>query len=294
MDNVLLPAADALDKANSDVLERTYKSEHFRASASRFFIVLLSLATLGSLAVTQTMLSQRMHRTLNPALLVATLVVAVLALFSVQAISRSHDELGVAKANVFASIHLLWQARASAYAARTDESRLLLDSARAAEHGDTFTATADAVAFSSADLSEPQLIAALREGRHVDGFRGYLADELDNTSVRGERDAALATFAAWRRYVNVDPEVRRLERSGQHRRAIDLCTGSAPGQSEWAFAQFDQALGRTLSMDQAAFDAAVNEGGSALGSLELESSVAAALAGCLVLLGFAPRIREYR
>ena len=294
MDTVLLPAADALDKANNDVLERTYRSEDFRSSGSRLFIILMMVITLGALGLAQTILSQRMHRTFNPLLLTATLLVLLATLFALHDLSKSHQSLRVAKEDAFTSIHALWRARATAYAANTDESRYLLDATHAADHQNSFLANAGALARQPAELDPAQLQAALREGHHVDGFSGYLADELNNVTFTGEREAALETLTAWQRYLAVDAQIRQLERTGQHKKAIELCIGSNPGQSDWAFQQFDEALGRTLAINQTAFDDAVSQGVSALRGLELETGVAALLVALLVVAGFAPRIREYQ
>ena len=292
-DRSLLPAADDLDRANDAVLETTYRSESFWSAGSRFFILVAALALLFTLAVAQVMMSQRMHRTLNLPLLAATLLLAVVALRGISAVSSSHRDLKRAKEDAFTSIRALWRARATAYAANSEESRYLLDPAHAAAEERSFLGHAAALATEPADLSPEQLIAAEREGHRVDGFTGYLADELNNVTFHGEREAALETVAAWERYRALDGEIRRLEHAGQHARAVELCIGTQPGESDWAFARFDRALGRTLAINQGAFDAAVEDGFGDLRNLELLAGVAALVAAGLVLWGFAPRIREY-
>src|SRR5579875_2272626 len=246
MDTTLLPAADALDGANTDVLEQTYRSESLRSTETRLTIVCTGAALLFVLVWVQMMLSQRMHRTFNPPLLVATLLAGVTAFHAVQALAASHHQLKVAKEDAFSSIHALWRARATAYQANSEESRYLLDTAHAADHQDAFGREASALATLPPGLSPVEVVSALREGRRVDGFSGYLADELNNITFPGERDAAIDVLSAWQGYVGIDGQIRRLQRTNQARQALELCTGTAPGQSDWAFAQFDSALDRAL------------------------------------------------
>ncbi len=294
LDTVLLPAAEALDRGNDDLLERTYRAGTFRSSGTRFLIVFAGLILLGVLASAQTMLSQRMHRTFNLPLLAATFAVCAVSLFAVRAVSRSHEGLREAKEDAFATVHALWRARAAAYAANSEESRSLLDPAHAAEHQGRLRSDTDAVANLPAGLSPEQLLAAIREQRHIDGFSGYLADEVSHATFAGEREAAWKTMDTWQRYAALTAQVRLLERAGQHRKALELCTGTGEGQAGRAFQDFDEALGQALAIDQSAFDAATNRAGWALSGLEAETAFAAGIIAVLVVAGFAPRIREYQ
>ncbi len=294
MDGTLLPAADALDKANNDVLERTYETQSFRSSGSRLTIFVIGALLLLTLAVMQITLSQRMHRTFNPLLLAATLVVIVVAAHAVSAVSGSHNDLKVAKDDAFTSIHALWRARATAYQANGEESRSLLDAAHAAEHEAAFQGEANALFASSGRLTDAELLDALRVRTELAGLSGYLGDELQNVTFSGERDAALDTLAGWQRYLVIDRNLRKLEHAGQRKAAVELCTGAAPGQSDWAFAQFDAALDRTLAINQRAFDEAVSHGIGALGNLEPLAGGCGVLVAVLVFFGLAPRIREYQ
>jgi hypothetical protein len=142
----------------------------------------------------------------------------------------------------------------------------------------------------------------------VSGFTGYLADELNNITFPGEREAAVKTLAAFASYLSVDAEIRRLENSGpeHHQDAVNLCVGSAAGQSHWAFAQFDSALGETLRINQEQFDRAVKAGLSSVGTLngrvtiweiahtmEFKAFAWAVVIAALIAAGLAPRIKEY-
>jgi hypothetical protein len=121
MDGVLLPAADALDQANNQVLEHTYESQSSRSVAARVFVLIAGVLALLALAAVQLLLSDRMHRTFNPALLCATLFTLVLTVYAWQAMERERHQLKVAKEDAFTSIHALWRARAIAYQANGDQ-----------------------------------------------------------------------------------------------------------------------------------------------------------------------------
>jgi len=202
-------------------------------------------------------------------------------------------QLKVADEDAFNSIHALWQARAIAYQANGDESRYLLDPAHAQQHEQAFLAKSALLAALPTDRSRDQVLADLRRGTRVYDFTGLLADELNNITFPGERQAATQSLANWEAYLDLDAKIRQLARAGQSRQAVELCLGTAPGQSDWAFDQFDQALLATLSINRKIFDTSVEKGLSPLRDLEIATSIAAALIALCVWLGLAPRLREY-
>jgi len=234
-----------------------------------------------------------MKRTFNPLLLAATLITLGLTAYSLEAMGGSEHQLKVAREDAFASIDALWKARAIAYEVKSDESRFLLDPSRAADPQRSFSTQAALVARAPEGMAPEQLLTSVRAGGHVDGFSGYLADELNNITFPGEQEAAIHTLANWEQYLEVDSRIRQIESAGQHPQAVSLSLGTAPGQAVWAFNQFDQALATTLDINQHAFDASVSQGLSALSGLEIASSIMIAFTAALVILGLAPRIREY-
>jgi hypothetical protein len=192
-----------------------------------------------------------------------------------------------------------------AYSANGAESRSLLDPAHAGEYDPEFAARSNALARIPPPLSVPGVVAAAAKGSATPGFTGFLADELNNITFDGEREAAVQTLKAWESYMAIDAQIRTLERASTleppnsperarlHLLAVELCIGTAPGQSNWAFEQFDRALQSTLDINKNAFDAAVAEGFLALRNMEYKAAGAAALIAILIALGLGPRIREY-
>jgi hypothetical protein len=294
MDGTVLPAADDLDKANNDVLEQTYKDEALHSFGARAFLALSGLLMLLALIATQLYLSQRTRRTLNPLLLLASLLTLWLTVYAFASMGREEHDLKVANEDAFTSVHALWRARATAFSANGNESRYLLDPTDAGEYQNDFVAEANALAHIPQGTPPGQVEDAAARGALTPGFTGYLADELNNITFPGEREAAVKTLVAFERYLAIDAQIRQLERSGQHQRAIELCVGTSEGQSDWAFEQFDNALVATLEINQRAFDSAVNEGLAAVSNLEIKAVITAVLIAGLAFLGLAPRIREYQ
>jgi hypothetical protein len=148
------------------------------------------------------------------------------------------------------------------------ESMLALWQARSlayAANGDQSRALLDAP-----DASMHQKAFVEKDGR----IRDAIARELNNITFPDEREPAEETQA---RYL----EYRKLEQAGQHKAA------SA------AFAQFDEVLGKTLKVNQDAFDSAVHQGFEDVANFELAASLTTAAICALVWLGLRPRLREY-
>lgn len=293
MDRTLLPAADALDAANNNESEKTYEGKSADSLLARWLVGFAGLLALGALGWTQLYITRLTRRMINPLLLAATFVTLAVTGFALLAMSSEQRHLKVAKEDSFASLHALWRARAVSYQANSDESRYLLDPAHAGEDQAAFFAKSDSLVRLPASVDLHSLLAREANGVKVEGFSGYLADELNNITFPGEREAAVTSLATWERYLAIDAAMRKLERDGQHAQAVALCLGASEGQSDWAFEQFDKALLATLDINQAAFDDAVAKGFAALNLLEIEAAVAAAAAAVLVFMGCAARIREY-
>ena len=294
VDRSLLPAADDLDRANLTQLDGAYRRESVASGAVRALLVLLGLATFVAFLATQVFLSRRTQRTFNVPLGAASLLVLALTLASLSYLSDAQLDLRTAKGDAFTSIHALWRARALAFETAGDQSRFLLEPARAAVNEAAFREHAAALAQLPPGTPSASLLAAEDAGLPVSGFTGYLADELDNITFPGEREAALRTLADWERYMDIDTEVRRLERSGKHKEAVELSTQTSTGGAAWALRQFDRSLEDTLAINQRVFTRSVAKGNAALSGLMIEMGIAALLVAVLAVVGLAPRIREYR
>lgn len=275
MDRDLLPQADLLDKVNIDHLKKTYDQHAGSSSISGFLLLIMGAALVFALIGVQRFLTQRMHRIFNPLLVLTTLATVGFVIYTLTVMSDERENLKVARQDAFISIHALLKARAVAYAAHADESRYLLDRAHAEEHELAFRDKVKAL------LDPPDAQGTF------DSAKGFLADELNNITFEGERDAAEKAVTTFRSFLTVDAQMRRLAQSGKYADAIEVSTGNA------AFKEFDEAIGETLTINHREFERAVKNGFAALSNYELKASITAVVIAILAFAGLLPRMREY-
>jgi hypothetical protein len=291
--NVLLPAADELDAVNSRHLEASYASQGAWSMAARATVLFAGLALLAALLWLQSFLTDRTRRILNLPLLSATLIALALMMWALTVFGTEDRQLKIAKNDAFASIHILWRARAAAYSARGDEIRFLLGSPGSANAGDDFFRKADSLMLPPSGSSLSRVIDDAANGRASgapSGMGGYFADELNNITFRGERESAALAMQGFAEYLEVDRRLREFESSGRHAQAIALSEGDA----KQVFARFDDALGQTVAINRRAFDMAIQTGFEALSNFDARAAAAAALIALLVVAGLMQRIAEYR
>lgn len=293
VDDTLLPAADALDQANLNVMDRTYSVAVSRNSVVRLSAMVAGFLLLAALIYVQGYISEKTRRTLNIPLVLATLVVFGYLAFAYRALTAEARSLKIAKEDAFASIHSLWQAGSAAYVARADLSRLLLGGPDVYGDRKAFLDQAGRVAALPTGKTFAQVASEATDNRSVDGFTGYLADELRNITFYGELESAQQTLRNWGDTVTADARVLELQQTGHSSDAVALCTGSQPEQANGAFHRFDMSLRQTLDINKRAFDEAVSQGFGALAGFELTASLASAIVAALCILGIWQRIREY-
>jgi hypothetical protein len=253
MRNTILPSTEALDKANDDQLTAQYQdylNSKWRLHGLAWLTSLVALAALGFI---QFMIFRNAKRLVNPGLAAASLVVAAFSLFAIAALAASDAELKTAKSDAFDSIYALTTLQAVANDANATESYWLLgydDPAKRKAYEDLFKSLSREIV--GIDLKEANAAEGARRK-----FPGLLGDELSNITFEGELEAAEATLKAWGVYVAIDGQLRALQISGKHTDAVALDVGLKPGQSDWAFDQFQKALVRTIQINQDAFDAAI-------------------------------------
>ncbi|HWD98577.1 MAG TPA: hypothetical protein VG345_06060 [Bryobacteraceae bacterium] len=289
LNNVLLPAADELDAVNSRHLETSYASQGAWRVAARATVLFAGLALLAALLWLQSFLTDRTRRILNLPLLGATLIALALMMWALTVFGTEERQLKIAKRDAFASMHILWQARAAAYSARGDEVRFLLGSPGSAKAGDDFFRKVDSLLVPPSGSSLSRVIEDARDGK-ASGMADYFADELNNITFRDERESAVLAMQGFAEYLEMDRRLRELESSGRHAQAIALSEGDA----KQVFARFDDALGQTTAINRRAFDMAIRTGFEALSNFDAKAAAAAALIALLVMAGLMQRIAEYR
>lgn len=294
MDKTLLPAADELDQVNTQVLEETYTEQKVTANISLILIFVSGAALIIVLVGIQIFLSQRMRRTFNPMLLAATAIALALLSYTIGTLQAAKENLRTAKEDTFNSMHDLRQARAAGYIANAAESRYLLDQAFATKYEQAFFSNIGQIAQIPQGQTAQTLASTYNsQGKKVDGFKGYMADEFNNITFPGEKEAALASLVTLGKYLAIDQQIRQLERSGKHQEAIALCIGNNPGQSNSLFEEFKAANQKTFDINQAAFDRAIHQGFSNLNGFEIKTVIVASTMVLLTFFGSLPRLKEY-
>ena len=292
MHDTLLKAATALDDANRKVLDEGYEQQQRNSWLGLVGVLLSGGLLLCVLAGVQRFLYRRMRRVLNLGLFAATGIAAGFLIYTIVALRTEANDLKIAKKDAFDSIHDLWLARAEAYDANGEESRWLLDRARAAEYEKAFDDKTNRL-FSVPGGPLREHLKKAEDGASQKSlpadFKGYLAEELRNITFKDEAVAAADTVKTFLAYVAVDASIRQLQNSGKHTDAIDKCLG----ESNRAFEQFDKALGKTLKINDDAFQAAVQRGFAALNGFEVLAPLAALAVALLSFVGLLPRLREY-
>lgn len=288
MHQKIIPTADSLDAVNFGYLDRAYAARRRADLLSRGIVVVVGLAVLGLLAALQLYLARRIRRSLNLPLLAATLVALVLVARLVWVLGAVATDLKWAKQDSFDSVHALWQARAIAYDANGDESLYLLPGIDQQAYIQSFQQKAAALV----DRPVTDQMVSAAAARNVQ-FKGRLADELNNITFAGEREAAVEALRTWGQYVTIDGQIRALEQAGRHEEAVALCLGLQPGQSNWAFAQFDAALGKVLQINEDNLAQATQHAFDDLIGAEIVSMLGALVVAALVWLGLRSRIAEY-
>lgn len=294
LQETLYPAIDALTKANNDALTQTYSGVQTASIGLLALILVVGGALLGVLIATQVFLSTKMRRTFNLPLLGATLTTFCLLAYTFLVFRAEDQDLKVARQDAFMSIQALLQARAIAYDANTDESRWLLDRPQAAAYEEAFfEKSARLTAFPQAEMYD-QIQAASSQGRLPSGVKGLFADELNNITFTGEGAAAAEMFRAYGFYFGMDKKIRSLENEGNHAESVRFCISMSPGESNWAFSKFDDALQKTIDINQKEFDRAIDRGFAEVRGLDIAALVIGVLLILLSLAGLRPRIREYQ
>lgn len=292
-----LPAAEALDAVNFAALDRAYADFQWSVWGRIAGQAAAGVVLMAILVVAQLRLARNTRRLINPPLLMATVGVALTSSVVCSSTVMVAADVKTAKADAFDSMHALSKARAVANLANADESLWLLSGASGkALYERSFRTNAALIAATQGGAPfNPNAQGAnwMVEARGK-GYAGYLAAELGNITFDGERKTAEAMAYAWGLYMSIDQKIRNLEETGRHAEAVALCLGTGPHESNYAFSEFDRALGATLDINQKAFDQAVDHAFALLWPLPWVLVVSAAIAVTLVWWGLGLRLREYR
>jgi hypothetical protein len=296
----ILPAVGALAKVSASRLDAAYEGPSAAGGSGTAGVVAVGILLIAALIALQAYLAVRFRRLANPALAAATVLTIAFVAVTAARLQAESGHLRVAKQDAFDSVQALSLARAVSYDANADESRFLVDPGRAARYQQAFLAKSQQivnvgpVVISGYDAALAADVKAYQSGQSDVRFGGYLGAEFRNITFPGERQAAVAALLAFQRYERDDRTMRALAAKNVTAAAA-YDTGTAAGQSDWAFNQYDAALSAVIAVNARAFTAAISQGEA--GAVGWEFGLPALgllLLAALTLAGVRPRLAEYQ
>jgi hypothetical protein len=267
MRQTLLPAAQQLF-ANAQ--RRLVGAQH-DASGFPWLVLALGVLALLALAWAQVLLTRRTRRLMNVGLAVASLVVVISLAWSAAALGVAGGRIETGDREGSALVSLLAAARHSALQARADEALTLIARGSGAAFEDDFGA-----AFNG-------LVGA--DGRG--GLLGRASAQAPSAADREVIDRARQQAGQWR---SMHAQLRALDNGGDHQRAVDMATGSVAA----VFGRLADAMSDALARTNDRVSRLASHGGRALTGLSAALVVLTGAAVAAVLLGFRPRLKEYR
>jgi hypothetical protein len=287
LENSLIPAADALDKAALAKLDDAYSRQKGNVSNTAIWLAMAGFAVIAQLIALQFFLSLRTRRTINIPLLLATISVGVFIIWAIVLMQASGEYLRIARENVFNSLHSLRQARSLTYTANANESRALLLRNEAARFDRAFNANIQKIiAVPTNSLGNLAVMTA--QGNTSANVGGYLGETLQQPFIAGEAAALADNLTMLDRYLQTSSKVRSLASSN-----LPAAVALASGQAGDDFNNFLKANQKAIDLNKKAFDESIINSVEPLESFEPKSWTVLILIVFLVFLGLRPRIKEY-
>lgn len=320
----LVPAADALNQANDQVLQTTWERQKTSAIVMQAMITVSGLAAIALLIATQYYLRLKFRRQLNIQLVAASAMTLLFLIYASSSFASSSSDLKGMKEDSYGSVLALLDARANSYEANAAESRWLLDRKNQDEHGRVFDEYSRKLinfrgeqTYSNcvevAKKRNQRMALLMKSGKTaVDAgavarqeyvfvnFDGALKRAMDNITfpdadpLKDEPTQSLETLRTFGMYHDLDSQIRELENSGQHAKAVEFCMSLKPGDSNWAFFQLDQALGRWLKINENWMSFYTERAFADIHHIQFVTPVLTVILILLIYLGLRPRLDEYR
>ncbi|HEY9776409.1 MAG TPA: hypothetical protein V6C81_21790 [Planktothrix sp.] len=290
-----LPAADQLDKANSDVLESVYKHQ----SETSWVSLLLLLASGGGLVLWNLRgwwyVRNKTKRRFSIPSLASIALAGLFTLWMGFHFFMESRELHAVKEDAHDSIVALLKGESLALSGNAAESAWLLDDPLKVQYEKAFKTDSAGVLTLSNGQTVNAMEAAAKKEQTADksSASGAIADELRNITFKGERESAIEMLHWWGAYVAIDGQIRNLEKQGKHDEAVALCTGEDEGQSNYAFEKFQDGLHATLDINKKHFQEDVKSGTDRIGLMAGGTVVISILVALCMLFGLRPHMKRY-
>ncbi len=287
----VLPKAYNLTLDNGTTVRRTYENKHSSVLSGRIWVGLMGLFVILLFAALQLYLTRNFRRLLNPVLAVATAGVLVLVVATIGVLSAEAGHLQKAKEDGFDSVLSLSRTRAINNSANADETRYLLDPARADTYEQVYLDKSQEILYVPAGnlgTYYSQLDQAV--ARHG-GFMGFLGKESGHVSLPGQRGAIDSTVSAYQRVQHDDQSIRAQAASagGRHDAIV-----TRMGRASQDFQAYDKSLVALTAIHQKAFESAIGDGDHGLNGWNAALPGAAVVIVILIFAGVRPRLSEFR
>jgi len=268
MRTTLLPAAEDLFASANARLTGTQRE----ATGFPWSVAVFALISLLALLTAQLLVYRRTNRMINPGLAAAGFLAVVALAWSVAALGLSAGEVETGRRDGSAAAVLLTDARRAAIQARSDEALVLIARGGGAAY--------------ETDL-----------GKLVESLTGA-GGLLDRASAAAPADADRAALTEARgqavKWSELHAAVKKSNDDGDWENAVLLATTPKPDFGTEVFGKLDAALTNALRMADARIDRQAERAGNALTGLAFGLVLLTAGQVAAVLLGFRPRLREYR
>ena len=263
MRSSILPAAAQVYATEVERLasDQTTAVSPWLVTLTAVFLVGLLVA----LVVAQRRLSRHFRRAWNVALAVGTALVLVLGIWAVVALATQGTGVADAKTNGSHPVSAFTDARILALRARADDELTLLTRDSDPSYQTDYSSTAAAL---SSLLLAPE--------------------NASNTAQMAKAYTAFLSYAALHR------QIRAFDTRGDLSGAVTLASGDGSQQLPAVSSQLNDILAEGIDGSQATFVQATSGAGSDLNGLGWGFVAGAIVVAILVLVGFQPRIAEYR
>ncbi|GAA2705474.1 hypothetical protein [Actinoplanes palleronii] len=259
MRHTLLPQAQGLFESAQGRLSAAQRD----AVGFPWAVLLLGLLTVAGLVYAQVLLARRTNRVFNLGLVAASLVALLALVWSAAGLSAAASRVDAGRGDGSALVSVLAGARRAALQARADEALTLI-------------ARGSGAAFEKDYRVVAQDLAGLL------GTAADRAPEADRAVILAARDHAV-------RWGELHDGMRALDDKGDYLAAV--AKASATGA---AFTELDTAMTSALATANDRVDRQAGHGGGALTGLEVGLLLLTAGLVAAIVLGFRPRIGEYR
>jgi hypothetical protein len=290
----LLPAAQALDDANKNVMNDVYVAGARADNGAEVLAVGVGGALAFVLLLAQAFTYRRFRRLTSPPLVLATVLAASFTGYLVDKFGAAKTDLKLVKEDAFESIHLVTRARSIALDAKGDQRRWLLEDGAGSWAGSLawrFSRSCQTLS-SAPDLPASADQAISKADGGPPPFQGLLADELANADFRGEREAAVEMIRAFASFHRADLAMRKAAaREGDDR--MQAARAIALGEANDAFEQFDASAQRVQLLNEDVFEKVLGEADRGLKSAEIWDPGLAVAIAALAWLGTRKRLAEY-